>query len=117
MEFLVEWYDDLNVSAPNSASQLGVRQRPLFLNSMQFLKLDIEALETILELLTTLLAQLHKRIRSIPKTTYRNILGACRACLGRACANCVSGLYDFNASQCSMLKDLVRDMHVAYIYS
>ncbi len=62
MEFLVEWHNDLNVGAPNPASQLGVRERPLFLNSVQFLKLDIEALETILELLTMLLTQLYKRI-------------------------------------------------------
>lgn len=62
MEFFVEWHNDLDVGAPNSASQLGVRERPLFLNSVQFLKLDIEALETILELLTMLLTQLYKRI-------------------------------------------------------
>ena len=56
---LINWQDHSNIVAPYPRPELRVRDGPLFLNAVEFLKFRVNAFELVLQQLPTLVAQLH----------------------------------------------------------
>ena len=123
---LINWQDHSNIVTPYPRPELGVRDGPLFLDSVEFLQLRVNAFELVLQQLPTLVAQLYilytcKTRRSSSETTWLH--RETRSTILSTALTLSAGVRLFSVTSCPMYDSSLENLckkeeiiHVQCIY-